>query len=280
MTNRIGRQEVAASTLKHLEDGSYILKGNTYDLKPSMEYMKEHTIYYPSDSELLSSWRTKPTDSKKCATKISLSEISTLQATRELYATKSPSSKIAVLNFASAKHEGGGFKSGAQAQEESLARSSTLYSSLMTEQAQKFYTKHKKDNGEGFYSHAIIFSPRVTFIRDDKGAYLEPIEADVVVSAAVNAGVARRKYTEADIEVAMRERMGRILFLCESQGATDLVLGSFGTGVFKNSVEMVSRVWKELLVDEGARFKESFENVVLAVLGEETFKIFKGTFGK
>lgn len=123
------------------------------------------------------------------------------------------------------------------------------------------------------HSHNLAFS-----FRDDDGNYLEPFEVDIVVSAAVNAGVARRKSSEKDIEVAMRERMGRILYLCESQGAKDLVLGSFGTGVFRNKVEAVARIWRELLLDDGARFKQSFENVVFAILGTETFKVFKETF--
>lgn len=39
---------------------------------------------------------------------------------------------IAALNFASAKHPGGGFLGGAKAQEEDLARGSALYDCLLT----------------------------------------------------------------------------------------------------------------------------------------------------
>ena len=77
--------------------------------------------------------------------------------------------KIGILNFASAKHPGGGFLSGAQAQEESLARSSTLYPSLASETAEPFYTMHRHDPQAGYYSHSIIYSPNVLLLRDDEG---------------------------------------------------------------------------------------------------------------
>ncbi|KAJ7593825.1 hypothetical protein C8J56DRAFT_1043609 [Mycena floridula] len=282
MSNRNIRQTIAESTLKQIDLGTYSVNGTSVDLKPSLAYLKDNTMYYPEESHELNGW-SMPRESiaaRESPTKITIAEISTLQGVRQLGAAKSSSSsRIAVLNFASAKHEGGGFLTGAQAQEESLARSSTLYPSLMTSTAQQFYTGHKRDPKAGFYSHSMIYSPRVTIFRDDEGQYEEPIEVDIVVSAAVNAGVARRKPdSEAAIEAAMKERMARILFLCEIRGARDLVLGSFGTGVFKNSVPTVARLWKELLVGEGARFKDSFDNVFFAVLGKDTYPFFVTVF--
>jgi uncharacterized protein (TIGR02452 family) len=81
----------------------------------------------------------------------------------------------------------------------------------------------------------MIYSPGVIFFRDDEGGWTEPLEADVLVSAAVNAGVARRagEGAEVRIEAAMRERMARVLFLFSQQGVRNVVLGSFGTGVFR-----------------------------------------------
>lgn len=49
---------------------------------------------------------------------------------------------IIALNFASAKNPGGGFLNGAMAQEESIARASTLYPCLIKEN--EFYNYHKK----------------------------------------------------------------------------------------------------------------------------------------
>jgi uncharacterized protein (TIGR02452 family) len=111
----------------------------------------------------------------------------------------------------------------------------------MTSTAQKFYMSHRRDPKAGYYSHAMIYSPGVVFFRDDYGGWTEPLEADVLVSAAVNAGEVRNSWycyfagigDEVTIEAEMRERMARILFLFDQQGIRNVVLGSFGTGVFR-----------------------------------------------
>ena len=156
----------------------------------------------------------------------------------------------------------------------------------MTKNAERFYRSHKKDPKEGYYSHAMIYSPGVLFIRDDKGEWQSPLEVDVVTSAGVNAGVVKRylrerkSEDESGIYAAMKERMARILFLFERHGVRNVVLGSFGTGVFRNSVEMVAGIWAELLTAEDARFKHSFDHVFFAILGHETFETFKKSFAK
>ena len=132
----------------------------------------------------------------------------------------------------------------------------------------------------------MIYSPHVLFIRDDNGNWQSPVEVDVVTSAGVNAGVVRRylrermSEDESGIYVAMKERMARILFLFESQGIRNIVLGSFGTGAFRNSVELVAGIWAELLAAEDARFQHSFDHVVFAILGHSTFETFKKSFAK
>lgn len=176
-----------------------------------------------------------------------------------------------------------GFLNGAQAQEESIARSSTLYPSLMTSTAQQFYTLHNNNAKSGFYTHAMIYSPNVRVFRDDAGEWVKPMTIDVLTSPAVNAGVVKKTLGEEtdpqtlddNIEKEMKERMGRILFLFEQQGAKHLVLGSFGTGVFQNSISMVATIWAELF---NTRFRHSFETVVFAILGQATFTEFQQVF--
>lgn len=205
----------------------------------------------------------------------------TLEGARYLEGAAAPQgqsagpARIGILNFASATKPGGGWRNGASAQEESLARSSTLAMSLESHPAQTgFYDLHRRDGGSnsGFYTHAMVWTPNVTIFRDDDGGWVRPFEVAVVTSAAVNAKEVRgrssngvNKGLEEAIEEAMKERMGRILALFEQRCCTDLVLGAFGTGVFQNDVEMVGRVWGELLQAPRARFKRSFRSVIFAI---------------
>jgi len=76
----------------------------------------------------------------------------------------------------------------------------------------------------------------------------------------------------------MRERMARILSLFETRGVRNLVLGGFGTGVFRNDVAVVARIWAELLSVPGGRFTQSFDRVFFAILGNRTFVDFGNAF--
>jgi len=287
------RRAIAKSTLEIIEAGHYTVEEVEHDIRPELDAMLSGTRYYAPDS-LLSLW-PQPTSTSNHTrmkeTEISVVEISTLESANLLSSTPytSPEEtrrRVGVLNFASAKNPGGGFQSGAQAQEESIARSSTLYQSLICSTGEKFYAPHKKDPKGGYYSHAMIFSPDVTVFRTDSGKLIAPIQIDVVTSAAVNAGVARRTLNgqvageaeEVKIGKVMKERMGRILFLFEKHGVKDIVLGSFGTGVFQNKVSLVAAIWAELLVAPGARFSNSFDRVVFGILSHPTFAEFRDAF--
>jgi len=280
--NRARRKEIAESTLKAIENGSFILDNRTYLLTRSSA-LNTH-LYNSSD---LSKWSsTSPDTSITRKPQIYILEISTLEAARLLSspsATPNNAPKVGVLNFASAKKPGGGFLSGAQAQEESIARSSTVYQSLTSAPAAEFYSSHKRDARGGYYSHAMIWSPDVTVFRDDEGGWIQPFIIEVVTSPAVNAGVVRKHISDATqeekrIESVMKERMARILFVFESKGVPKLVLGSFGTGVFQNSVPMIARLWAQLLCLPGSRFASSFETVVFGVLSTHTYEEFKAVF--
>jgi len=74
--------------------------------------------------------------------------------------------------------------------------------------------------------------------------------------------------TGACIEGAMRERMVRILFLFEHQwqGIRNIVLGSFGTGVFHSDVSTIAEIWFDLLAEQGARFMHSFDRVIFGII--------------
>src|ERR1700676_3459584 len=167
---------IADQTLKAIDRGSYTLpKSNiTHDFSANIESLKAGTRFYAADSSL-STWSSSPLQYVTTTpTDISILQNSTIGGACSLSSTlasRGLTDKIGILNFASAKNPGGGFINGAQAQEESLARSSILYASLMTSAGQLFYTSHKRDPKAGYYSHAMICSPGVIFFRDDGGGW-------------------------------------------------------------------------------------------------------------
>lgn len=168
-----------------------------------------------------------------------------------------PDAKVAVLNFASGKNSCGGFLRGSQAQEESLARTSTLYSSLTTRLATEgFYARHRTDLGAaGLYSDRVVFSPDVLVFRDEhSGAALRtPYTIDVYSSAAVNIGAledfAQRRRTRVDdaaVATTMRRRIDCLLaHIATREPKYDaVVLGAFGCGVFRNDPETIAKAFK------------------------------------
>jgi len=305
-------REIAKTTIAAIKAKAFRLNGVVHVLH--IKSSEKGTRYYSPDSSL-SQWPSNPPHMYNAAPKqqqptttsaahiapltyhphpraipvavyISILEISTLDGARLLLQTNLTNGRTAILNFASATKPGGGFLNGAQAQEESIARSSTLYPTLLTSTAQKFYDLHNLDANNGFYSHSMIYSPGVVVFRSDDGGWTQPIEVDVLTSAAVNAGEVRksmrarlsRKVIDDDIERQMRERMARILYLFQKEGVKNIVLGSFGTGVFNNDVDVVARLWADLLSVPEARFRSSFDRVVFAIIGRKTFVEFENAF--
>ncbi|WP_394849129.1 TIGR02452 family protein [Pendulispora brunnea] len=168
----------------------------------------------------------------------------------------------AVLNFASAKNPGGGFLSGAHAQEESLARSSALYSCLA---GRPMYAYHQ-ERPNPLYSHWAIYSPDVPVFRSNEGPLREALYTCAFVTCpAVNAG-AVQKNRPADVSrilPIMRERVHRVLAIMAQKGHDTLVLGAWGCGVFGNDAADIALLFRQAL---DADFAKTFRHVVFAVL--------------
>jgi uncharacterized protein (TIGR02452 family) len=133
--------------------------------------------------------------------------------------------------FASAKNPGGGFLSGAQAQEESIARSSALSPCLAA--AGEFYSFHRRQ-GDLRYSDRVIYSPHVPVFRADDGTLLdEPYTVSFLTAAAPNLGAstASQPASAPAVPGTLAIRAARVLAVAAARGHRKLVLGAWGCGV-------------------------------------------------
>lgn len=185
--------------------------------------------------------------------------------------------EAAGLVFASARKPGGGFLNGAQAQEESLARSSALFACLSA--VPEFYAFHRQQS-DLRYSDRVIYSPSVPVFRDDDGALLpQPHSVSFLTAAAPNlaAMTAAQSVNAVTIPTVLRTRIARVLQIAAAHRHRRLVLGAWGCGVFGNDPMVVASVFAEELTR--ARW---FDQVVFAIYdrlpGTPVRRAFDSTF--
>jgi uncharacterized protein (TIGR02452 family) len=168
------------------------------------------------------------------------------------------------LNYASARNPGGGFLSGSQAQEESLARSSGLYPCIA--QMTEMY-EHNRRLATCLYSDYMVYSPAVPVFRQDDGRLLEnPYKAAFITAPAVNARAVRANERDRVnlLRPTMQARLNRLLWVAAEHQHLTLILGAWGCGVFDNDPQMVATLFAHAL-SEGGPFSGYFKHIVFAV---------------
>jgi len=186
---RSTRAELARGTVEIVERGSYrSASGRIVDIARPIRACLEATRYYPPEElerlrgDVLGHQGTDDSTVFEVVNETTLSGIA-----RVLSLGQGP---VAALNFASAKNPGGGFLTGARAQEEALARASGLYAMLL---------------GDPMYTTWVIYSPDVPVFRLDEGRLLdEPYFCSFLTSPAVNA-------LPSAVTTAMPNRFGSTL---------------------------------------------------------------------
>ncbi|TAE72999.1 MAG: TIGR02452 family protein [Bacteroidetes bacterium] len=285
------RVTAAKNTLEIIKNGFY---HNQYQEQIKLEIeienaIKNSTLFKENEFENLFLERDKLFLTQNIVqTNIKVTTETTLEACKRIYANDK---KIFCLNFASAKNEGGGFLGGAQAQEESLARSSALYPCL-TKFHHDFYHLHKEQKNS-YYTSNMIFSSDVPVFKDDDGILLDNFySVSFLTSPAVNVGSLKQnqllkndsqKYDEEKYEKLMLQRLENLLTIAYVYGYESLVLGAWGCGVFQNDPKKVAQLFASLLTKNNAIFKNRFKNIVFAIYtsGNKTDNLvpFQQTFG-
>jgi uncharacterized protein (TIGR02452 family) len=170
--------------------------------------------------------------------------------------------RVVALNFASATSPGGGFLTGARAQEESIARSSGLYACL---EGNPMYDQHR-GRLDAMYSDYVIYSPDVPVFRTDAGDLLEePYSCSILTSPAPQANALRKYQPERlpEIEAALRSRIAKVLAAGVAHGHDTIILGAWGCGAFGNDPELVAQLFDEAL---SGPFLAAYREIVFAIL--------------
>lgn len=162
----------------------------------------------------------------------------------EAFSPHPPSAQLGVLVFGSATRPGGGWRSGAKAQEEDVALHSTW--GIQAEQAPPgFYVRDK-----GLGPHAILQADGF-WLEDSHGFPLgSPLPCSFISIAAPNRqipAVASMPYPQ--LQQLVYDRLMLAMDVWQKQKLSTVVLGALGCGVFEWSPEKMAQVMARVLHD-------------------------------
>lgn len=276
MSRREQLKKIAESTMDILKSGQYRnSKNEIIEIGNDVKSSVENTVLYniKDTNDLLMKIKANP----RYTTELSTTKETTLQAAKRL--KEKGYDKVLALNFASARHAGGGFLNGASAQEESLARSSGLYFSLVSKPEMYEYNENLRS---GRYSDYMIYSPNVPVFKLDSGELLDtPYPLSFITSPAVNKGFIQQRephISQSVIDSIMKKRIEKIIALAIFHNYETLVLGAFGCGVFKNKAKDVSKYFHDVL--SHPKYKGQFKEIVFAVYDSTENQAVYGPFDK
>lgn len=226
--------------------------------------------------------------------RITVTRERTLECAARLH-REDPARKIAVLNFASATHPGGGVVRGANAQEECLCRCTTLYPALKGEKAAPFYTL---SHGSALHTDACLYTPGVLAVKTDTDLPERLPESEFFAFDVVSCSAPNLRPQPAnamnpgDIDPAhiadndlleLHVRRWRQI-LRAAAGLNDvLVLGAFGCGAFRNPPALVADAFQELLRRDpllAAAFKEIVFAVYCPPQDDTNYRVFRDSFAE
>jgi len=252
---------IADQTLSISDSGFYEVCGRRVDIGVTQRAAIAGTrLYRPDELKELEAGPGR--EERFTETAIHVSSEKTQEAARRLVQIEG-AEDLLILSFASARNVGGGFRRGAKAQEEDLAKCSGLYRCLET---QPIYYETNRIEESLLYTDHMIYSPQVPWFRlQNRDLLNKPYIASVITAPAPNAGehLRRNPDGQTDVTQTLQRRAGYVLALAEATQHTSLLLGAWGCGVFRNDPMMVADAFISLL--ESERFQGSFRRVDFAV---------------
>lgn len=166
--------------------------------------------------------------------------------------------RVCVLNFASYKNPGGGYASGAFAQEEALCAESALFP-VLAQFEHIYYDWNRKHLNHALYTNRALYSPSIVFERKSEEEN-KLVKIDVLTCAAPNYyGAGRQGISYEENTKALASRIKFMYDVAEDNCVNTLILGAWGCGVFRQDACTVA----ELLIREA--IGRSFSRVIFAV---------------
>ncbi len=177
------------------------------------------------------------------------------------------------LNFANGISPGGGFLSGARAQEEVLCRSSALHTTLVGDPMYPEHAARARPDSTDW----AIYSPHVPVFRLDAG---EELEQPWLLSFLTCAAPYAPAIGQPEAGDLLERRIHRVLAVARAYEHSALVLGAWGCGAFGNDARRCAADFRRALEGE---FQGAFSDVVFAVtdwsLGRRFLGPFRDEFG-
>ena len=188
---------------------------------------------------------------------------------------------VCVLNFANAFNPGGGVVLGANAQEESLCRTSTLYPAISDDKMMTEYYHPHRHNCTPLSNGDLIYTPNVTVFKTDTSMpTILPQEQwyDVNVITCAAPDLRSDFISDQELEQLHQKRAKRIIETSISYNNDVLILGAFGCGAFRNNPQIVSLVYKNVVQN----YLNAFDTIEFAIYSktdaDPNYSTFKSVF--
>lgn len=246
------------------------------DLQESIKRSIKNTKIYPADKiiKVNKDCNTKSTDmnddnDKHNSLLFNIGSIDAALHMKKMY----PDKKVGVLNFASATNPGGGVTKGANAQEESLCRVSTLYDCLNSQVVMDGFYNPNRESGDSLHTDTCIYTPDVAIIKNDRAVPLDkPVYVDVISCSAPNlrdkpsndynpGDKTRVNINDEELLELHIKRINQIFRVAIDNNIDILIVGAFGCGAFKNNPRIVAKAFK-VITDEYINY---FRFVITAI---------------